>query len=97
MHVLFEVHIAPGADPDRLLSAEVLQDTKTKLMTWAEARAGNTLVDEPVPCTLSEPPAGNRQCALGCARRQGRRRWAHARLVWAAPDMPPWRAAIQVL
>ena len=51
MLVLFEVHIAQGADPSQLLSAEVARDAKAKLLTWDEARALGF-------AGLPEPPAG---------------------------------------
>ncbi len=38
MLMLFEVHIAHGADPSQLLSAEVTRDASAKLLTWDEAR-----------------------------------------------------------
>lgn len=39
MLVLFEIHLARGADPSQLLSAEVSRDAKAKVLTWEEARA----------------------------------------------------------
>ena len=38
MMVIFEVFVAPGADPSSLLSAETLRDTKAQVMTLDEAR-----------------------------------------------------------
>ncbi len=39
MLVVFEVYVAPGHDPDALLSEEVLQETQAQVMTLAEAAA----------------------------------------------------------
>lgn len=39
MLVLFEVLVAPGHDPDALLSEETLADTEAQVMTLAEAAA----------------------------------------------------------
>lgn len=39
MLILFEVIVAPGEDPDALLSREVLEDTHAQVMTIAEASA----------------------------------------------------------
>lgn len=38
MMVVFEVFMAPGADPETLLSAETLRDTKAQIMTVDDAR-----------------------------------------------------------
>jgi hypothetical protein len=35
---VFEVHIAPGSDPDSILSDGVKKDTQAQVMTFAEAR-----------------------------------------------------------
>lgn len=51
MRMVFEVHVAPGADPSHLLSAEVLRDAKVRVMTIAEARQAGF---EGLP----DPPAG---------------------------------------
>lgn len=37
MLVLFEVHMAPGSDPDALLSADVERETKAQIMTLDQA------------------------------------------------------------
>ena len=37
MMVVFEVLLAPGADPDALLSKETLKETQAQVMTIAEA------------------------------------------------------------
>ncbi|MEJ7727814.1 MAG: hypothetical protein WKG00_01220 [Polyangiaceae bacterium] len=37
MLVVFEVHFAPGADPDALLSAETLRETQAQIMTADDA------------------------------------------------------------
>lgn len=60
MHVLYEVHVAAGVDPARLLSAEVLEDTRSKLMTWEEAVAIGFKA-------LPEPPAGRLVRYVGVA------------------------------
>lgn len=39
MLVLFEVFVAPGQDPDQLLSEEVLMETQAQVMTIDEASA----------------------------------------------------------
>jgi hypothetical protein len=51
MLVLFEVTVAQGADPSRLLPDEVVTDAKVKVMTLAEARAVGF-------AGLQEPPEG---------------------------------------
>lgn len=38
MLVVFEVYVAPGADPDNLLSAEILRSTQAQVMTFDQAR-----------------------------------------------------------
>ncbi len=38
MMVVFEVFLAPGADPETLLSAETLASTKAQVMTLEDAR-----------------------------------------------------------
>ena len=38
MMVVFEVFLAPGADPEALLSADTLRDTKAQVMTVEDAR-----------------------------------------------------------
>jgi hypothetical protein len=38
MMVVFEVFLAPGADPEKLLSKETLLETKAQVMTVNEAR-----------------------------------------------------------
>ena len=38
MMVVFEVHVAPGSDPESLLSAETKRETQAQIMTVAEAR-----------------------------------------------------------
>jgi hypothetical protein len=38
MMVVFEVHVAPGSDPDGILSAETKQETAAQVMTYDEAR-----------------------------------------------------------
>jgi hypothetical protein len=62
MMVVFEVHIAPGSDPARLLSAETLRETNAQVMTFAEAKnvgfAG-----------LPEPPADHQVRLIAVAKR----------------------------
>ncbi|HEY4122891.1 MAG TPA: hypothetical protein VGM56_33735 [Byssovorax sp.] len=36
---VFEVHLAPGSDPDTLLTPEIVQETQAQIMTPAEANA----------------------------------------------------------
>jgi len=38
MMVVFEVFLAPGADPETLLTAETLKETKAQVMTVEDAR-----------------------------------------------------------
>jgi hypothetical protein len=38
MMVVFEVHVAPGSDPTRILSAETQRETQAQIMTVAEAQ-----------------------------------------------------------
>ena len=38
MMVVFEVYVAPGADPASVLSAETARETKAQVMTLEEAR-----------------------------------------------------------
>jgi hypothetical protein len=45
--MLFEIHLARGADPTQLISADNLRDAKARLMTWDEARAGLANLPEP--------------------------------------------------
>lgn len=35
--VVFEVHVAPGSDPSRLLSEETKRETQAQVMTYDEA------------------------------------------------------------
>lgn len=65
MHVLFEVHIAPGVDPDRLLPDDVLQSAKVKPLTWSEARATGF-------ANLPEPPAGKQVRYISAIGRDAR-------------------------
>ena len=39
MIVVFEAFLAPGADPDTILSEELIKSTKAQVMTPGEARA----------------------------------------------------------
>jgi hypothetical protein len=39
MLAVFEVHIAPGSDPDTLLTEETKRETKAQIMTLDEAKA----------------------------------------------------------
>jgi hypothetical protein len=36
---VFEVHLAPGSDPETLLTPEIVKETQAQVMTPAEARA----------------------------------------------------------
>ncbi len=38
MMVVFEVHVAPGSDPSRILSAEAQRETQAQVMTFDEAK-----------------------------------------------------------
>jgi hypothetical protein len=38
MMVVFEVHVAPGGDPNSIVSAETLRETQAQIMTFAEAK-----------------------------------------------------------
>jgi len=50
MMVVFEVHLAPDAEPQSLLSAEVLRETQAQIMTVAEAKkVGFDGVPDPPP------------------------------------------------
>jgi hypothetical protein len=52
MMVVFEVHVAPGGDPNRILSAETLRETQAQVMTSAEAKKVGF-------AGLPEPPFGH--------------------------------------
>lgn len=48
MMVVFDVYLAPGADPEELLTKEVLKETKAQVMSVAEAeKAGLAGLPEP--------------------------------------------------
>lgn len=50
MMVVFEVYVAPGSDPETLLSAETQRETKAKIMTPEQAqKAGFQGLPEPPP------------------------------------------------
>ncbi|HTJ84439.1 MAG TPA: hypothetical protein VL400_22125 [Polyangiaceae bacterium] len=38
MLIVFEVHLHESADPNKLLSADILRDTQAQIMTVAEAK-----------------------------------------------------------
>lgn len=70
LHV-FEVYVAPGHDPDSLLSEETLRETHAQVMTFAEARAvGFTGV--------LEPPAGRALRLIAVNHRDAQ--WIHRKL-----------------
>lgn len=49
LHV-FEVYVAPGHDPDAILSKETLEETRAQVMTQAEATAvGFSGITDPTP------------------------------------------------
>jgi hypothetical protein len=53
MMVVFEVHLAPGADPSLLVSPETQRETQAQVMTLDEARkVGFAGLPEPPPGTV---------------------------------------------
>lgn len=68
---LFEVVIAPGYDPDSLLSAETLRETQAQIMTLDEARAVGF-------SGLQPDPKGRELRFIAVARRDAQ--WIHRQL-----------------
>lgn len=65
MLTVFEVHLAPGADPDELLSAELLRETQAQVMTLDEAKAVGF-------SGLPPAPAGQEVRLVAVSRRDAR-------------------------
>ena len=70
MLAVFEVHLAPGSDPDTLLTPEIIQETQAQVMTPAEANAVGFARNP------ADAPANIRHIAL--AKRDAA--WIHRRL-----------------
>jgi hypothetical protein len=66
MLTVFEVFLAPGADPAHLLSAETIRDTQAQMMTLAEAKKVGF-------GGLPDPPPGTEMRIIAVARRDARR------------------------
>jgi hypothetical protein len=62
MMIVFEVYLAPGADPEHLLSQEILRQTQAQVMTLAEAKKVGF-------GGLPEPPAGTEVRLVAVAKR----------------------------
>jgi hypothetical protein len=71
MMVVFEVHVAPGADPEHILSKEQLRETQAQVMTLDEARKVGF-------GGLPEPPPGKQVRLIAVARRDAA--WVHRAL-----------------
>lgn len=68
---IFEVYVAPGHNPDELLSKETLDETQAQVMTFAEAKAVGF-------SGLSEPPAGREVRLIAVNHRDAQ--WIHRKL-----------------
>ncbi|APR83117.1 Hypothetical protein A7982_08466 [Minicystis rosea] len=68
MMVVFEVYLAPGADPSQLLSAETLRETGAQVMTIDDARKVGF-------SGLPDPPAGTEVRLIAVAKRDAP--WIH--------------------
>ncbi len=68
MMVVFEVHVAPGSDPESILSAEARRDTQAQVMTVAEARKVGF-------AGLPDPPEGHEVRLIAVAKRDAP--WIH--------------------
>ncbi len=66
--MIFEIHLARGADPSQLISADNLRDAKARLMTWDEARATGLT-------NLPEPPADKEVRYISAIGRDAK--WIH--------------------
>jgi hypothetical protein len=65
MLVVFEVYLAPGADPEALLSAETLRETQAQIMTADDAaKVGFT--------GMSPPPDGQASRLIAVASKDQR-------------------------
>ncbi len=62
MMVVFEVHVAPGSDPTRILSAETMRETQAQVMTFDEAKKVGFN-------GLPETPAGHEVRLVAVAKR----------------------------
>jgi hypothetical protein len=71
MMVVFEVHLAVGADPSRLLSPEALRETHAQVMTVAEAKKVGF-------AGLPEAPADHEVRLIAVAKRDAS--WIHRAL-----------------
>jgi hypothetical protein len=65
MMVVFEVSLVHGADPENLLSAEILSETKAQVMTVEDARAVGF-------AGLPEPPSDKVVRLIAVAERDAR-------------------------
>lgn len=71
MMVVFEVHLAPMADPKHLLSEELLKETQAQIMTLDEARKVGF-------AGLPPPPEGVEVRLIACV--QSHAKWIRDRL-----------------
>jgi hypothetical protein len=71
MMVVFEVHIAPGSDPNALLTPETLRETHAQVMTFAEAKKVGFH-------GLPEPPADREVRLIAVGKRDAA--WVHRAL-----------------
>lgn len=71
MLAVFEVHLAPGADPADLLSEETVRSTQAQIMTLDQAKKVGF-------GGLPEPPPGKKVILIAVARRDAA--WIHRAL-----------------
>ena len=71
MMVVYEVFLAPGADPAHLLSKETQRETQAQVMTMDEARKVGF-------AGLPDPPAGKEVRLIAVAKRDAP--WIHRAL-----------------
>ena len=71
MMVVFEVHVAPGADPKTLLTAETQRETQAQVMTLDEAKKVGF-------GGLPAPPADHEVRFIAVAKRDAS--WVHRAL-----------------
>ncbi len=71
MMVVFEVHVAPGSDPNTLLTAEAQRDTHAQVMTHDDAKKVGF-------GGLPEPPAGREVRFIAVGKRDAA--WIHRAL-----------------
>jgi hypothetical protein len=62
MMVVFEVHVAPGSDSSRILTAETLRETQAQVMTFEDAKKVGFN-------GLPEPPADHEVRLIAVAKR----------------------------